>query len=107
MRGDIGTLRRMAFPLSATMPDIRFRIEIGTLRRNDTKVLARGSLQYPPALHLRDPFSPERLKPSDLCLDIIGFDVDMHATWMIHGLNQDFNVFRRAGQFSIVGVRRI
>ena len=63
-------------------------LEVGPLRADDAKPLARRSFHHPPSLDVSDSLGAKCLQPPDLGLDVVRLDVDVNSALMIDRLHQ-------------------
>jgi hypothetical protein len=59
------------------------------MRGHHTEEVTTGIFHNPPGLYGRFPTRSEFLQPLDFRLDIIGFDVQMHAAGVMHPLESE------------------
>src|ERR1700735_3663080 len=64
-------------------------IEIPGTGADHAKTLARGRLQGPPGVDCLDALCTEVFQPFDFSLDVVGLDIEVHATWMAYRLHLD------------------
>src|SRR5690349_3716590 len=102
-----GKCRSLRFTLS--VPGVGLEREIGALRAHHAEALSGGRLHHVPAAHRADAFCAEPLEPRHLRLDIVGFDVEVHAALVPDPLHLEMRLVGSGGEGTVLrvgGVRR-
>src|SRR5258708_4472416 len=95
---------KLARPTSceASVPIIGVLRESGTLDSHDAEALAGGCLQHYPTLQSIHHLRAELLEARDLSRDVVGFNIDVHPTFVLHALDLYDGLVRRCLQHAVV-----
>src|SRR6185312_8572275 len=84
------------------VPPIRIPRPIRPLHAHDAEALAAWRLHYHPAFEAFEYRRPEFFQPRDFRFDVVGFDVQVHATFVFDALQLHHRFIRQGRELPVL-----
>src|SRR6516165_7618114 len=96
----------MSLRSNSVLPGVGFGGEVGTLRAHHAEALPGGRFHHTPGLDRADSPRAEHLETAHLRLDVVGFDIEVHAAFVLYLLDLDVRLIGGGIQSAVQRVRR-
>jgi hypothetical protein len=100
---DIKATAGGARPAASLLPSDRKFCERRRGRTHHAEPLSRRRFHYPPGMYRLDALGAQFFQPADFRLDIVGFNVEVHAARVAHNLHLDLQAMLGVDE-SLVGL---